>query len=188
MALRHFIKTRRTPKTKAYSLRSISSYIYTLPIWHHHLVSNSIVSSTRQLISVCLIHGFHSPALPLGVSDNVEQVYADFLGYLFRHTRGFFEEHNLNGQDIWNSLSESMSIIIAHPNGWSIYEQGVLRSAAVEAGISTDLESHQKIIFVTEAEASVQFCLRSSELVASLEVSTTSTILRPETDRLRSRA
>jgi len=111
--------------------------------------------------------GFKLDPLPRGVS--VDQVYADFLRYLFQHTKGFFEEHIFNGQEIWDSLSASMSIMIAHPNGWSIYEQKVLRSAAVAAGISTDSESHQKIIFVSEAEASVQFCLRSSELVASLE-------------------
>jgi hypothetical protein len=122
---------------------------------------------------------FNFPALPVGVP--VDQVYTDYLRYLFRHTKAFFEEHIFNGQDIWQSLSASMAIIIAHPNGWGAHEQSVLRAAAVAAGISTAVDSRRKITFVSEAEASVQFCL-SSSLVGSLEVSVVLTILEAETD------
>ncbi|KAG9078562.1 hypothetical protein FS749_009399 [Ceratobasidium sp. UAMH 11750] len=55
-----------------------------------------------------------------------------------------------------------MDVVIAHPNGWGTTEQGVLRAAAIEAGWSTLGRSEEQISFVSEAEASVQFCLDSS--------------------------
>ncbi|KAG9081457.1 hypothetical protein FRC06_005550, partial [Ceratobasidium sp. 370] len=55
-----------------------------------------------------------------------------------------------------------------HPNGWGTREQGVLREAAVEAGWSTLGTSEQQIAFVSEAEASIQFCLDSSQTSSSL--------------------
>ncbi|KAG8739928.1 hypothetical protein FRC10_004989 [Ceratobasidium sp. 414] len=61
-----------------------------------------------------------------------------------------------------------MDIILAHPNGWGPREQGVLRSAAVAAGLTTEANSHRQISFVSEAEASVQFCVTSYQTSAFL--------------------
>ncbi|KAG8739930.1 hypothetical protein FRC10_004991 [Ceratobasidium sp. 414] len=61
-----------------------------------------------------------------------------------------------------------MDIIIAHPNGWGTREQGVLRTAAVQAGLTTATRYNRQISFVSEAEASVQFCLSSSRTTSSL--------------------
>ncbi|KAG8727177.1 hypothetical protein FRC10_006336, partial [Ceratobasidium sp. 414] len=61
-----------------------------------------------------------------------------------------------------------MDVVVAHPNGWGTREQGVLRTAAVEAGWSTPDQSEQQISFVSEAEASVQFCLDSPQTASSL--------------------
>ncbi|KAG9085842.1 hypothetical protein FRC06_003426 [Ceratobasidium sp. 370] len=105
---------------------------------------------------------------PLPAGLKVAQVYADYFRYLFQHTRTYFQDHTFLGQDAWRSLYPTMDIIIAHPNGWGTPEQGVLRGAAVEAGWSTRRRSEQQISFVSEAEASVQFCLDSSQTSSSL--------------------
>ncbi|KAG9120352.1 hypothetical protein FRC07_004191 [Ceratobasidium sp. 392] len=105
--------------------------------------------------------GFILDALPRGVTVN--QVYTDYLRYLYAHTRTFFHDHVFRGQDIWQSLAPSMEIVLAHPNGWGPREQGVLRSAAVGAGLTTEANSQRQISFVTEAEASVQFCVGTSQ-------------------------
>lgn len=59
---------------------------------------------------------------------------------------------------------------MAHPNGWGTREQGVLRTAAVAAGLSTLSDSHRRISFVSEAEASIQYCLTSSQTSSLLLV------------------
>jgi hypothetical protein len=156
------------PTNKASNLQSTSSCTYTLLIWHLRPVSILIVSKVPLYINIDLISIFYSPALP--IDTTVSQVYADYLRYLFQHTKAFFERAVLGGYEIWQSLSESIDVIIAHPNGWGTREQGVLRTAAVAAGISTSAESHGKISFVSEAEASIHFCLTSSQLIGSLEV------------------
>ncbi|KAG8794422.1 hypothetical protein FRC12_024574 [Ceratobasidium sp. 428] len=109
--------------------------------------------------------GFKLDPLPRGVT--ISQVYTDFLRYLYAHTRNFFQDHVFRGQEIWQSLAPSMDIILAHPNGWGVREQGVLRSAAVAAGITTEAKSRQQIIFVSEAEASVQFCVSQTSMLLS---------------------
>ncbi|KAG9087693.1 hypothetical protein FRC06_002420 [Ceratobasidium sp. 370] len=96
--------------------------------------------------------GFEVPPLPIGIT--VGQVYADYFRYIFRHTRAFFEDWIIHGQEIWRSLVPSMHIVLAHPNGWGTREQGVLRTSAVAAGMSTLANSSRQITFVSEAEAS----------------------------------
>ncbi|KAG8737817.1 hypothetical protein FRC10_007780 [Ceratobasidium sp. 414] len=112
--------------------------------------------------------GFKLEPLPVGLK--IGQVYADYFRYLFQHTRTFFQDHTFLGQDAWRSLYHSMDVVIAHPNGWGTREQGVLRTAAVEAGWSTLRRSQKQISFVSEAEASVQFCLDSSQTSSSLSL------------------
>ncbi|KAG8715499.1 hypothetical protein FRC09_016562 [Ceratobasidium sp. 395] len=110
--------------------------------------------------------GFQLEPLPTGVT--IAQVYKDYMQYLYKHTWTFFQDRRIKGQEIWNSLAPSMEIIMAHPNGWGIREQGVLRTAAVAAGLTTAARSNYQITFVSEAEASVQFCLSSSGTLNTL--------------------
>lgn len=63
-----------------------------------------------------------------------------------------------------------MDVVIAHPNGWGTREQGVLRSSAVAAGLVREKAAYRRISFLPEAEASIQFCVNSASLAASLEV------------------
>ncbi|KAF8597350.1 hypothetical protein BDV93DRAFT_596755 [Ceratobasidium sp. AG-I] len=113
--------------------------------------------------------GFKLEALPRGVS--ISQIYTDLFRYLYSHTKLFFEEHNLDGGRTWQSLSNTMELVVAHPNGWGSREQGVLRSAAVQAGLSSQGSAHERIIFVPEAEASLQYCLSLTQ-ASSLSIGT----------------
>jgi hypothetical protein len=98
------------------------------------------------------------PPLPGGLT--VEQVYADYLGYLFRNTETFFKERMLDGPSIWNEYREGIRFVIAHPNGWDLREQRVLAQAAIRAGLVPTLgDAEERIHFVGEAEASVHYIL-----------------------------
>ncbi|QRW06686.1 hypothetical protein RhiLY_05685 [Ceratobasidium sp. AG-Ba] len=107
-------------------------------------------------------HDLELDPLPEGVS--LRKIYADFLGYLFKHTRSYFELHIVDGALIWENYHTKMEIVIAHPNGWGIREQSFLRAAAVEAGLASQATSRNRIKFVTEAEASVHYCLYHTNL------------------------
>ncbi|KAG8712045.1 hypothetical protein FRC11_001161 [Ceratobasidium sp. 423] len=100
--------------------------------------------------------------LPPGVT--LHRIYSDFLGYLFKHTRAYFEDRIMDGGQKWERCSSTMEVVIAHPNGWGIQEQAFLRSAAVSAGFSTTDQASSKIQFVSEAEASTHFCIHHTNL------------------------
>lgn len=105
--------------------------------------------------------------LPPGVS--LAAIYTDFLGYLLRHTQGYFESHVIQGAAIWEKYSPKMLVVLAHPNGWSTREQNYLRQALRNVG--PNYKSCQ-ITFVTEGEASVHFCMFSSNMDSALQPDT----------------
>ncbi|ELU39033.1 hypothetical protein AG1IA_06935 [Rhizoctonia solani AG-1 IA] len=102
-------------------------------------------------------HDLKLDELPPGVT--LRQIYADFLRYLLKHTKTFFEDRVLDGQQTWARYSPTMEVVIAHPNGWGIREQTFLRSAAVAAGFSTDEKALASVRFVTEAEPGINFAV-----------------------------
>ncbi|KAG8739172.1 hypothetical protein FRC10_006063, partial [Ceratobasidium sp. 414] len=99
-------------------------------------------------------HGLKLDPLPHGVS--LHQIYSDFSAYLLKHTRSFSEDRIFCGRMLWEKPSPNIEVVIAHPNGWGIREQGFLRGAAVKAGFASASSPH-KIRFVTEAEAILHF-------------------------------
>ncbi|CAE6473457.1 hypothetical protein ACGC1H_005422 [Rhizoctonia solani] len=107
-------------------------------------------------------HDLKLESLPPGVP--LRQIYSDFLGYLLLNTKSYFEDRIVDGKRIWQRYSPTMEVVIAHPNGWSTREQQFLRSAALAAGFSTPDQASRKIRFVTEAEASVHFCIYHTNL------------------------
>ncbi|KAG8783944.1 hypothetical protein FRC12_019178 [Ceratobasidium sp. 428] len=111
-------------------------------------------------------HGLKLDPLPNGVS--LRQIYVDFLRYLLKHTRSFFEDRIVDGSLIWESYQPEMEVVIAHPNGWGIREQTFLRAVAIEAGLTLASSPH-RIRFVTEAEASVHFCIYHTNLGSRLQ-------------------
>ncbi|KAF5320698.1 hypothetical protein D9619_002170 [Psilocybe cf. subviscida] len=100
------------------------------------------------------------PALPRGKS--AVQVFADFLRYLYQCARIYIEESHASGVELWKGLQPHTEFVLTHPNGWEGGQQGLMRKAAVMAGLVDDSDSgHQKLSFVTEGEASLHFCIQS---------------------------
>ncbi|KIM82435.1 hypothetical protein PILCRDRAFT_462174 [Piloderma croceum F 1598] len=107
--------------------------------------------------------------LPTGIT--IMQIYVDFLRYLLRHTKEYFESHILQGQSEWSRYSPAMDVVIAHPNGWGVKEQDFLRRAAVTAGYVTPQNALSQIKFVSEADASVHFCIFHMDVDSKMNVS-----------------
>ncbi|CAE6450133.1 unnamed protein product [Rhizoctonia solani] len=89
----------------------------------------------------------------------IRKIYVDFLKYLIKHTEYFFKQRDQGGASAWSRLFPTMELILTHPNGWGPSEQKLLGDAAVEAKIITGSNIAQRIKYLTEAEASVHFCL-----------------------------
>ncbi|KAJ1304901.1 hypothetical protein OPQ81_006035 [Rhizoctonia solani] len=106
----------------------------------------------------------HPGTLPNDVP--LMQIYSDFMGYLFKQTKSYFEDHIIDGKTIWEKYTPTMEVIIAHPNGWYIQEQEFLRKAAVKCGVFNipGATVAENIRFVTEAEASVHYCIQHTNL------------------------
>ncbi|QRV77751.1 heat shock protein 70 kDa 12A [Ceratobasidium sp. AG-Ba] len=107
-------------------------------------------------------HNLKVQPLPAGIP--LEKIYTDFMVYLMKHTQEFFEARIIDGPKVWQDLHKDMTIVIAHPNGWTIKEQNFLRKAAVAAKYTTEAKAHAQIHFVSEAEASVHFCMFHSDI------------------------
>ncbi|KAJ1299868.1 hypothetical protein OPQ81_002662 [Rhizoctonia solani] len=109
--------------------------------------------------------------LPTGVS--LLSIYTDFMAYLLKHTREYFESRIIDGQRIWADYHEDMTVVLAHPNGWGLKEQTFLRQAAIAANYVASSKATSHIRFVSEAEASVHFCMLYGDLHNRLKPSTT---------------
>ena len=107
--------------------------------------------------------------LPNG--KTIVDVFADFMGYLFESTKALFKASEPNGDIRWGSVSNSIELILTHPNGWSGRQQAQLRTAAVKAGIVPDTPvGHSSVHFVTEGEASFNFCATHTQAGKDLKV------------------
>lgn len=104
---------------------------------------------------------------------SLRQVYSDFLRYLLEQTQRSFEARIVDGKKIWQDYRPNMEVVIGHPNGYGTRQQALLRSAAVAAGFTASEQAETHIRFVTEAEASVHFCLHYTDLKSRLYVSDT---------------
>ncbi|KAG8713413.1 hypothetical protein FRC11_012264, partial [Ceratobasidium sp. 423] len=107
-------------------------------------------------------HELKLDSLPPGIS--LRQIYSDFMGYLFRQTKSYFEDRIVDGKLIWERYKATMEVVIAHPNGWGIREQTFLRSAAVATGFIAANQASSNIRFITEAEASLHYCICHTNL------------------------
>ena len=110
-----------------------------------------------------------STDLPMG--KTIVDVFADFMRYLFDSAKSLFISSDQNGQHRWNSVSRSIEFVLTHPNGWGGPQQSQLRTAAVKAGIVSDTpEGHARVHFVTEGEASFNFCVTHTQAGENLKV------------------
>ncbi|EUC60258.1 heat shock 70 kDa protein 12A, partial [Rhizoctonia solani AG-3 Rhs1AP] len=112
-------------------------------------------------------HGLTLDPLPHGVS--LSRVYSDFLAYLIRHTQSFFEDRVIDGKIIWQRHRSRMQFIITHPNGYGVREQAFLRTAATNAGLVTNATAASCVRFVTEAQASIHYCIYHTNLGERLQ-------------------
>ncbi len=110
------------------------------------------------------------PPLPDGKS--VVDVFADFLRYLYKCARNYVEETHSNGVGLWSSLETRTEVVLTHPNGWEGGQQGLMRKAAIRAGLIPDTDDgRSRLSFVTEGEASLHFCIQNGLITKAISVS-----------------
>ena len=107
--------------------------------------------------------------LPKG--KTIIDVFADFMRYLFDSTKELFKASEPNGELRWDRVSDTIELVLTHPNGWRGPQQTQLRTAAVRAGIVPDTPAgRSRVHFVTEGEASFNFCVTHTEAGRDLKV------------------
>ena len=100
--------------------------------------------------------------LPLPQGKTAIDVFADFLHYLYKCAQKYIEETHTNGVSLWENLRPTSEFVLTHPNGWEGAQQGMMRRAAVTAGLIPDSAAGQaRLSFVTEGEASLHFCIQN---------------------------
>ena len=110
-----------------------------------------------------------STTLPRG--KTIVDVFSDFMRYLFDSTKALFISSDQNGEHRWNSVSSKIELVLTHPNGWGGPQQSQLRTAAIQAKIVPDTpEGHARVHFVTEGEASFNFCATHTQASDNLKV------------------
>jgi hypothetical protein len=98
-------------------------------------------------------------------------VFADFLRYLHKCVREYIEQTHANGKDLWLSLETRTEYVLSHPNGWEGGQQGLMRKAAITAGLVPNTNSgRSRLTFVTEGEASLHFCIQGGLITKAIEV------------------
>jgi hypothetical protein len=98
-------------------------------------------------------------------------VYADFMRYLFDSAKELFKASEANGELKWDSISNSIELVLTHPNGWGGPQQVKMRNAAVKAGIVPDTPAGRSSVhFVSEGEASFSFCASQSQAGKNMKV------------------
>jgi len=107
--------------------------------------------------------------LPKG--KTIVDVFADFMRYLFDSTKELFKAAEPGGELRWDSVSDNIELVLTHPNEWRGPQQAQLRAAAVRAGIVPDTPAgRSRVHFVTEGEASFNFCATHTEAGKELKV------------------
>ena len=107
-----------------------------------------------------------SMELPKG--KTIVDVFADFMRYLYDSTEALFKSSEPNVK--WDSISV-IELVLTHPNGWKGPQQSQLRAAAVKAGLIEDTPAdHAHVHFVSEGEASFNFCVTNTQAGENLKV------------------
>jgi hypothetical protein len=108
---------------------------------------------------------------PLPSGKTVVDVISDFYSYLLSCTKDYLKDtHPVDGQSLWSSVEDDIHYVLSHPNGWEGIQQAKLREAAVKAGLVREADSNDRVSFVTEGEASLNFCLRNGLGTNALKV------------------
>ncbi|KAL8277735.1 hypothetical protein RQP46_009857 [Phenoliferia psychrophenolica] len=101
---------------------------------------------------------------PLPKNVSLGTIYRDWFKWLVKAAQKFYEETSADGELLWKKLSGKMEFVVAHPNGYGLAEQTILRKALEDASLikADDEVGEQRLRFVTEAECSVYFGLEHS--------------------------
>lgn len=103
------------------------------------------------------------PPLPAG--KKTADLFADFFRYLFSCASDFITETHAQIRDTWAELCADAVFVLSHPNGWEGAQQKLMRSAAIAGGLVPDTpRGRSRVVFVTEGEASLHFCVRGGFL------------------------
>ena len=109
-----------------------------------------------------------SKELPKG--KTIVDLFADFMRYLFDSTKSLFISSDPNGERRWKSVSHEIELVLTHPNGWGGPQQSQLRTAAIRAGIIPEAQANSRVHFVTEGEASFNFCVTHNQVGEDMKV------------------
>jgi hypothetical protein len=97
-------------------------------------------------------------------------LFADFIRYLFDSTVAQIKEVEPTGELLWENFGPKVELVLTHPNGWEGQQQEVMRKAVVQAGIFNVEDARSRVSFVTEGEASFNYCVNYTKSGESLEV------------------
>lgn len=126
----------------------------------------------------------YAPALPHGLS--IVNVFAHFMNYLFACAESYIKDSHAFGESVWDSVKTDVIFILSHPNGWGGAEQVTMRRAAVKAKLIPDtMEGHDRVRFVTEGEASFNFCVNNGISRDAMKVGITIAVNLLNTDSLQ---
>ena len=106
--------------------------------------------------------------LPKG--KTIVDLFADFIRFLFDSTIAHIKEVEPTGELLWENFGPTVELVLTHPNGWEGQQQEVMRKAVVQAGIFDVEEARNRVSFVTEGEASFNYCVTHTKSGESLGV------------------
>jgi len=107
--------------------------------------------------------------LPKGKS--VVDLFADFIRCLFYSTVVHIKEAEPTGEDLWENFRPTVELVLTHPNGWEDHQQELMRRAVVQAGVFNEEDARNRVTFITEGEASFNYCVTNTRCGESIEVS-----------------
>lgn len=121
---------------------------------------------------------------PLPSRKTIEQVFGDFLSYLFKCAKQFITETHANGPNLWDSFENRIDFVLSHPNRWEGLQQTRMRNAAVLGGLIPNTHLGQsRIHFVSEGEASLHYSL--DDRLAAVDITKVSHVLSNQNDDQR---
>jgi len=108
---------------------------------------------------------------PLPFGKSVEDVFGDFLAYIYGCIEDYFKTSRAHGESMWESFDDRVTFVLTHPNGYEVREQALMRKAAVKGGLVPSEEAAKtRVQLVTEGEASLHYCLDSGLADEALKV------------------
>jgi hypothetical protein len=100
------------------------------------------------------------PKLP--PRKDIVAVYADFYKYMYECAKTYISQTEAMGDLVWESFDDNIVLVLSHPNGWGGAQQAAMHRAVVKAGLVPDnSDGRERVSFISEGEASLQFCLAS---------------------------